>query len=120
MVVPPCPATFAWLPLLLPSAGSGTAIHCCCSFYPPACSSAALFPGGQQVPSNSKLKTTIVGAVCVARDGADFAISLNRALKLDDTHQASLAGPQCWRTLLLLHCLRCSWKRFVCFRYGAG
>lgn len=50
-------------------------------------SSAALFPGGQQVPSNSKLKTTIVGAVSVSRDGSDFAISLNRALKLDDTHQ---------------------------------
>lgn len=50
-------------------------------------SSAAAFPGGQQVPSNSKLKTTIMGAVSVSRDGADFAISLGKVLKLDETHQ---------------------------------
>lgn len=52
------------------------------------CSSAAAFPGGQQVPSNTKLKATIMGAVSVSRDGTDFAISLGKVLKLDETHQA--------------------------------
>lgn len=59
--------------------------RCCCCCY----SSAAMFPSGQQVPRNNKLKNTVAGAVSVARDGSDFAISLGRALKLDETHQVA-------------------------------
>lgn len=105
--------------------------HCCFSLLAPALtpllllvlcvrSSAALFPGGQQVPSNSKLKTTIVGAVSVARDGADFAISLNRALKLDDTHQASLGRAQLLPAHVAAFGLLALLVDSVRFQYGAG
>jgi hypothetical protein len=53
------------------------------------CSSAARFPAGQQVPSNRHLKHTVTGAVSVSRDGMDFAISLGKVLKLDETHQVT-------------------------------
>lgn len=54
------------------------------------CSSAALFPGGQAVPANNRLKNAAAGLVSVSRDGVDFAISLGKALKLDDTHQVGV------------------------------
>lgn len=40
-----------------------------------------------QVPANLRLQHNIAGAVSVSRDGQDFAISLGKALKLDETHQ---------------------------------
>lgn len=37
--------------------------------------------------SDRTLRNAIAGAVSIAMDGSDFAISLGRSLKLDDTHQ---------------------------------
>ena len=41
----------------------------------------------QSLRRSPRLKHVGIGAVSVALDGSDFAISLGRSLKLDDTHQ---------------------------------
>lgn len=47
------------------------------------------------MPSNSRLQHMTRGAVSVSRDGVEFAISLGKALTMDETHQVGAGSLEC-------------------------
>eukprot|EP00879_Flechtneria_rotunda_P021777 GHRR01022963.1.p1 GENE.GHRR01022963.1~~GHRR01022963.1.p1 ORF type:complete len:234 (+),score=116.99 GHRR01022963.1:457-1158(+) len=46
-----------------------------------------MLPKGSEVPFNSRLQHNVRGAVSVSREGSEVAITLGKAMTMDETHQ---------------------------------